>query len=142
MQISQVIQSHREYLKSFAKETSAQSYEHLYRNLLSDFPGREIQTITAEEAFNFLNRLTEGKQQATKRLRYQQLKAIINFSINSLDITMKQVCSSQMLKTAFRAPKKVRRELPDKETIDMIIYRTTNKRDRTFFETEIRLSCW
>ena len=141
MQISQVINSHKEYLKSFAKETSRQSYEHLYRNFMSDFPGREIQTITAEEAFTFLNKLTEGKQQATKRLRYQQLKAIINFAINSLDITMKQICSSQMLKTAFRAPKKIRKELPDREVIDMIIYRTDNKRDKNFFECLVRSGC-
>ena len=43
---------------------------------------------------------------------------------------MKQVCSTPALRTAFRAPKRIQKQLPDKEVIDTIIYRTDNLRDK------------
>src|SRR3989344_8984852 len=43
---------------------------------------------------------------------------------------MKQICASPMLKNAFRAPKKVRKELPDRDTIFEMIYKTDNERDK------------
>lgn len=138
MNLNQAISSHRQYLKSFAKENSRLAYEHLYNNLLREFPERDIESLTSEEAFNFLNKLTNGTAQATKRLRYQQLKALINFAINNLDVPMKQICSSPMLKQAYRAPKGIQKQLPDKEVIDAIIYRTDSVRDRLFFETLTR----
>lgn len=134
MQLTQAITAHRAYLKSFAKETSQQAYEYLYTMLLKQFADREIESVTSEELFNFLNSLTEGKAQATKRLRFQQTKALFNHVINNLGVTMKHPCLSPMLKQTFRAPKRLQRQLPERETIDEILYKTESDRDRVALE--------
>ena len=134
MNIQDAITAHKNYLKTFAKPTSCASYDHLYRFLLQRFPNKTIESFTAQEIFDFLNDLTKERSQATRRLRFQQIKSILNFAINNLEIVMKNPCSTPMLSTSFRAPKHSPRELIDKEMMDTIIYRTDDSRDRSILE--------
>lgn len=134
MQLSQAIASHRQYLKSFAKATSQAAYSHLYNLMLERFPNREIESLTSEEIFNFLNSITEGRAQATKRLRFQQTKALFNHCIQNLEMTMRNPCGTPMLSQTFRAPKRIQRQLPDKDTINEIIYKTDEPRARLILE--------
>jgi integrase len=138
MKLADAIESHKAYLKTFAKPTSQDAYNHLYYYIKKRFPEREIESLTAQESFDFLNEITKGRSQAMKRLRYQQIKSILNFAINNLDITMKNICTTPMLSTAFRAPKRSPRQLIGKEEMDTIIYRTDSLRDRLILELGAR----
>lgn len=138
MKLADIISSHAQYLKTFAKPTSQAAYNHLYDHLKKRFPEKEIESFTSQEIFDFLNDLTKGRSQATRRLRYQQIKSIINFAINNCDVTLKNPSSAPMLATSFRAPKRSPRQLIDKEEMDTIIYKTDNLRDRLILELGAR----
>ena len=138
MKLSDAIQLHKDYLASFAKPTSRAAYHHLYVHFLKAFPSKELESFTAQEIFDFLNQITQGRMQATRRLRFQQIKSILNFGINNLELNFKNPCGTPMLSTSFRAPKRSPRDLIDKETMDTVIYRTDNLRDRLILELGAR----
>src|SRR3989338_4732479 len=138
MKLSDAIQLHKDYLASFAKPTSRAAYHHLYVHFLKAFPSKELESFTAQEIFDLLNQITQGRMQATRRLRFQQIKSILNFGINNLELNFKNPCGTPMLSTSFRAPKRSPRDLIDKETMDTVIYRTDNLRDRLILELGAR----
>ncbi|MBI2027954.1 MAG: site-specific integrase [Deltaproteobacteria bacterium] len=134
MELSHVIKQHREYLQSFAKETSCGAYNHLYSHMLKRFPEKNLEDFTSQDLFDFLNWLTENRSQATKRMRFAQVKAMFNFAITSLSLNIKNPCTIPLLTNSFRAPKRSPKQLIDKEQMDTIIYRTDSLRDRLILE--------
>ena len=82
--------------------------------------------------------LTKDNKQATKRNRYSVLSAFYNFSINTGLPSLANPCNTTVIKKIFRRPPPIQWQIVDKDTIDEIIFRTTDKRNRLMLELMAR----
>jgi len=82
----------------------------------------------------FLLSLTKNNKQATKRNRYSVLSSFYNFSINTALPSLANPCNSAIIKKIFKRPHAIQWQIVDKETVDEIIFRTTNIRNRLMLE--------
>jgi integrase len=95
-------------------------------------------SITHEEVLAFLLTLTKNNKQATKRNRYSVLASFYNFSINTALPALTNPCNTAVIKKIFRRPQPIQWQIVGKETIDEIIFRTTNLRNRLMLELMAR----
>lgn len=86
----------------------------------------------------FLLSLTKNNKQATKRNRYSVLSSFYNFSINTALPALTNPCNSTILRKIFKRPQPVQWQIVDKETVDEIIFRTMNARNRLMLELMAR----
>ena len=86
----------------------------------------------------FLLSLTKNNKQATKRNRYSVLSAFYNFSINNALPALINPCNTAVIKKIFKRPQTIQWQIVDKETIDEIIFRTMNIRNRIMLELMAR----
>ena len=82
MQVSEAIKHFLEYHKSHSKENSVRAYKLVLSQLCKEFGAENLEILTTEKILSFLNRITEGKKQQTKRTRYSHLLAFFNFIKN------------------------------------------------------------
>lgn len=87
---------------------------------------------------DFLMSLTKNNKQATKRNRYSVLSSFYNFSINTASPDLSNPCNTTVIKKIFKRPQAVQWQIVDKETVDEIIFRTTNVRNRLMLELMAR----
>jgi len=102
------------------------------------YEGREIASLSSEEIYTFLEDLTQQVARSTARLRYAQLAAIFNFAIERCSSRTPNPCQSLLLRKTFRGPKPSLRRILDRDTIDELIYRTTDLRTRLLLELQAR----
>jgi integrase len=86
----------------------------------------------------FLNQITEGKKQTTKRTRYSCLKAFFNLIRNTLDPTLQNPCNVPMLRKLFKWARNPWPSILEKEEVDEIIFRTQESRNRLLLELMAR----
>jgi len=89
-----------------------------------------LASISQEEVLDFLLTLTKDNKQATKRNRYSILSSFYNFSINKGLPSLANPCNSIVIKKIFKRPPPIQWQTVDKGTIDEIIVRTMDKRNR------------
>jgi integrase/recombinase XerD len=94
--------------------------------------------VTSDEILSFLNQLTEGKKQQTKRTRYSHLSALFNFIKNNFDHNIQNPCDTPMLRKLFRARPYFNWNIIEKETMDEVIFRTSKPRNRLILELMAR----
>jgi integrase/recombinase XerD len=82
--------------------------------------------------------LTKDNKQATKRNRYSVLSSFYNFSINTGLPSLVNPCNTTVIKKIFKRPPPIQWQIVDKDTIDEIIFRTTDKRNRLMLELMAR----
>ena len=82
--------------------------------------------------------LTKGNKQATKRNRYSVLSSFYNFSINSALPALTNPCNTPVIKKIFKRPQAIQWQIVDKETVDEIIFRTMDTRNRLMLELMAR----
>lgn len=82
--------------------------------------------------------LTKDNKQATKRNRYSVLSSFYNFSINTALPALTNPCNAPVTKKIFKRPQAIQWQIVDKETIDEIIFRTVNTRNRLMLELMAR----
>ncbi len=87
---------------------------------------------------DFLLRLTKENKQATRRNRYSVLSSFYNFSISSSLPALVNPCNASIMKKIFKRPHTTQWKIVDKETVDEIIFRTTDKRNRLMLELMAR----
>jgi integrase len=97
-----------------------------------------VNEISSDEILTFLNMITEGRKQQTKRTRYSHLTAFFNFIRNNIDPNYQNPCSSRILKKMFRANSIIHWDILEKETVDEIIFRITKPRNRLMLELMAR----
>ena len=88
--------------------------------------------------YEFLHGLTQHAARSTARLRYAQLTALFTFAIDRLGLPTSNPCQSPLLRKTFRVPKSPPRQILDRDTIDELIYRTTDLRTRLLIELQAR----
>jgi len=82
--------------------------------------------------------MTKDKRQATKRNRYPVLVSFHNFSINTGLPALTNPCNGFVIRKIFKRPQAIQWNIVDKETVDEIIFRTTNARNRLLLELMAR----
>ena len=82
--------------------------------------------------------LTKDNKQATKRNRYSVLSSFYNFSINNDLPALTNPCNTAVIKKIFKRPHAIQWQIVDKDTVDEIIFRTTNIRNRLMLELMAR----
>lgn len=87
---------------------------------------------------DFLLHLTKENKQATRRNRYSVLSSFYNFSINNSLPALANPCNTSMMKKIFKRPQTTQWRIVDKETVDEIIFRTTDRRNRLMLELMAR----
>ncbi|MDR3631162.1 MAG: hypothetical protein P4L42_12600, partial [Desulfocapsaceae bacterium] len=102
------------------------------------FGKRDLASVSQEEVLEFLLSLTKNSKQATKRNRYSVLASFYNFSINTGFPTLTNPCNSSVIRKIFKRPQAIQWNIVDKETIDEIISRTMNTRNRLMLELMAR----
>ena len=83
-------------------------------------------------------KFTEGRKPQTKRIRFSHLTAFFNFMRNNFDCDFKNPCDSQMLRKLFRPKAIAHWDIIEKDTVDEIIFRTNNVRNRIMLELMAR----
>ena len=107
-------------------------------NFNQEFGKREMRDINSDEILSFLNRITEGTKQQTKRTRYAHLTAFFNFIRSNIDQDLHNPCDTPILKKLFRNTGLARWNTIEKDTIDEIIFRTEKTRNRLMLELMAR----
>ncbi len=120
------------------KKNTIRNYEYTLRRFSDQFTERELGSITPDEILLFLTQITEGSKQATKRVRYSLLKAFFNFIKNTVDSNLQNPCDTPILSKIFKAPKPVQWSILGKETVDEIIFRQMDIRNRLILELMAR----
>jgi len=87
---------------------------------------------------DFLTRINANAKHNTKHLRYTLLKTFFNFVKNNIDETISNPCETPMLKKLFRTKKSTPWTILEKETVDEMIFKTANPRDRILLELMAR----
>ena len=128
---------------STTRRTQGKNTIESYSTTLSKFyveigKDRQLDTISSEEVLSFLNKITEGGKQQTKHGRYSHLKAFFNFIKINFDSTLQNPCDTPMLRKLYRPGKPNHWSIVEKETIDEIIFRTTQARNRLILELMAR----
>jgi len=103
-----------------------------------EFSDKDLEEVTSDEILSFLNQLTEGRKQQTKRTRYSHLSALFNFMKNNFDHNLQNPCDTPMLKKLFRAKGTTHWNIIEKETVDEIIFKTSKPRNRVMLELMAR----
>jgi integrase len=104
----------------------------------SQFGKRDLASVSQQEVMDFLLRLTKDNKQATRRNRYSVLSSFYNFSINSSLPALANPCNASMMKKIFKRPQTIQWRIVDKETVDEIIFRTIDRRNRLLLELMAR----
>lgn len=82
--------------------------------------------------------LTPKSKQVTKKNRYSELSSFYNFSINTALPALTNPFKTAVIKNIFKHPQSIQWQIVDKETIDGIIFRTTNTLNRLMLELMVR----
>ena len=99
---------------------------------------QQLSELTVDTILDFLNQLTDGCKPQTKCIRYGHLSAFFNFIKNNVISDFISPCDSKILRKLFRLQITVHWDILEKETVDEIIFRTTNARDWLMLELMAR----
>ncbi len=138
MTLHEAIELFKDHQKDNAKEKTWESYGYLFRNLETLLEDGPLDAVWAQDLYQFLLLLTEGRARSTARLRYAQLKSFFNHVIEGTHTSMTNPCNDPLLSKTFRAPRVKQREIIGREVVDEIIYRCTKTRDRLILELQAR----
>ena len=138
MTVQKAIEHFREHQRASLKRRTQEGYKNLLERFQSEFCDRDVESIKGEELCRFLETCTEGLARSTRRLRYAQLRAIFNFVIDTFEMNIKNPCCVPQLFKSFKNMQQRPREILDKETVDEIIFNSTNTRDRLILELQAR----
>jgi len=138
MNISQAVTMWETYQKGNLKPNTLRAYHTILTKFSAQFAERDCHDLSTDEILSFLNTLTEHTKQQTKRTRYAHLSSFFNFIRHTIDHTFTNPCDTPMMRKLFRARTITPWNLIEKETIDEIIFRTANPRNRLILELMAR----
>jgi integrase/recombinase XerD len=138
MKVSKAIKICLDYHQNHSKPNTVRSYGAILKKFGLIFGDKDLEEISSEDILTFLDTITDGTKQQTRRTRYSHLAAFFNFIINNIDERIQNPCANQLLKKLYKANTPVQWDSFEKETIDEIIFRTTKLRHRLILELMAR----
>ena len=138
MQVSKAASIWLDYHRSNSKPSTAKAYEVISSKFCIQFGELNLDELTSDQVLSFLNRLTEGLKQETRRTRYSHLSAFFIFFRNDIDHDFINPTDNPMIKKLFRAKYTAHWNTIDKDVIDEIIFKTSEPRNRLMLELMAR----
>ncbi len=138
MKISRAVDFHLQYHRANSEKNTFKTSQLVLSKFAARFCDRELASISQEEVLDFLLNLTKHNKHTMKRYRYSVLSSFYNFSINTGLPSLANTCNTTIIKKIFKRPPAIQWQIVDKDTIDEIIFRTTNKRNRLMLELMAR----
>lgn len=105
---------------------------------MQSFEERELESLSSQEVYGFLQTLTRHAPPSTARLRYAQVTALFAFAIERVELAVPNPCHAPLLRKTFRSPRPPLRPSLDRDAIDELICRTTALRTRLLLELQAR----
>jgi len=127
-----------DYHKTHSKKATVRAYEWVINKFCEKFGGHDLKELLPDEILTFLNLITNGRKSQTKRVRFAHLTAFFNFIKINVDSNIDNPCDSPMLRKLFRPKAIVHWDIIEKDTVDEIIFRTNNVRNRLMLELMAR----
>jgi integrase len=138
MNVSQASKIWLEYHRAHSKHNTVRAYQFTIEKFNQDFANRNLNEVSTDDILDFMSKFNEGRKPQTKRIRFSHLTAFFNFIGNNFDCELKNPCDSQMLRKLFRPKTIVHWDIIEKDTVDEIIFRTDNVRNRLMLELMAR----
>jgi len=138
MKVSKAIKICLDYHQNHSKPNTVRSYGAILTKFGLIFGDKDLEEISSEDILTFLDKITDGTKQQTRRTRYSHLAAFFNFIINNIDERIQNPCANQLLKKLYKANTPVQWDSFEKETIDEVIFRTIKLRNRLILELMAR----
>jgi len=138
MNVSQASKIWLDYHRAHSKENTVRAYEFTIAKFNQNFENLNLNEVSTDDIFDFMTQITEGKKPQTKRVGFSHLTAFFNFMGNNFDGDFKSPCGSPMLRKLLRPKAVVHWDIIEKETVDEIIFRTDNVRNRLMLELMAR----
>ena len=127
-----------DYHRAHSKKNTVRAYEFTIAKFNQNLANRNLKEVSTDDILDFMTQITEGRKPQTKRIRFSHLTAFFNFLRTNFDGDIKNTCDSQMLRKLFRPKTIVHWDIIEKETVDEIIFRTNNLRNRLILELMAR----
>lgn len=138
MKVSQAVDYCLNYHRQNSKMSTLGNYDFILSRFKTQFEQREISSITQDEIITFLSSISEKCNQTTKRFRYCILNAFFNLIKNTVDENIKNPCDTVMLRKIFRHSRGKQWTMPERETVDEMIFKTDKPRNRIMLELMAR----
>jgi integrase len=138
MNVSQASKIWLEYHRAHSKHNTVRAYQFTIEKFNQNFGNRNLNEVSTDDVLDFMTKFTEGRKPQTKRIRFSHLTAFFNFIRNNFDCDFKNPCDSKMLRKLFRPKANVHWDIIEKDTVDEIIFRTDNVRNRLMLELMAR----
>ena len=138
MKVSQASKIWLEYHRAHSRPNTVRAYEFTVEKFNQNFANLNIKGVSTDDILDFMTQIAEGRKPQTKWIRFSHLTAFLNFLKNNFDGDIKNPCDSQMLRKLFRTKTIVHWDIIEKETVDEIIFRTDNVRNRLILELMAR----
>jgi integrase len=138
MNVSQASKIWLEYHRAHSKHNTVRAYQFTIEKFNQNFGNRNLNEVSTDDVLDFMTKFTKGRKPQTKRIRFFHLTAFFNFMRNNFDCDFKNPCDSQMLRKLFRPKAAVHWDIIEKDTVDEIIFRTDNVRNRLMLELMAR----
>jgi len=138
MKVSQASKIWLDYHRAHSKHNTIRAYKFTITRFNQNFADLNLNEVSTDDILDFMTKFTEGLKPQTKRVRFSHLNAFFNFMRNNLDCDFKKPCDSQMLRKLFRPKANVHWDNIEKDTVDEIIFRTDNVRNRLMVELMAR----
>jgi len=138
MNVSQASKIWLDYHRAHSKKNTVRAYEFTIAKFNQNFANLNLNEVSTDNILDFMTQFTEDRKPQTKRIRFSHLTAFFNFLRNNFDGDLQNPCDSPMLRKLSR-PKAVGHwDIIEKETVDEIIFRTDNVRNRLMLELMAR----
>ena len=138
MKVSKASKIWLDYHHTNSKKNTYRSYSVVMGKFCAVFGDHQLSELTTGNVMDFLNQVTDGCKPQTKRIRFAHLAAFFNFIKNNLISDFVSPCDSKMLRKLYRPKATIQWDILEKETVDEIIFRTTNVRNRLMLELMAR----
>ena len=138
MNVSQASKIWLDYHRAHSKHSTVRAYDFTITKFNQHFSNLSINEVSTDNILDFMTKFTEGRKPQTKRIRFSHLTAFFNFLKNNFDCNINNPCDSPMLRKLFRPKAIVHWDIIEKETVDEIIFRTDNLRNRLMLELMAR----
>ena len=138
MKVSKAAKIWIDYHRANSRKNTVRAYKGTIVKFTNIFSDKDITDIDTDDVLSFLTELTDGRKQQTKKIRYSHLKSFFSFAKTNLEPDLNDPCDNPMMKKIFRTKASTHWNIIEKDTVDEVIFRTTNIRNRIILELMAR----
>jgi integrase/recombinase XerD len=134
----QAVDFHLQYHRANPKKNTIKTCEFVLTRFTTRFDNRDLASISQEEVLDFLLSLTKNNKQATKKKPILGTRIFLQFQHQYRLARSHQSLQHGRDQKIFKHPQAIQWNIDDKETVDEIIFRTMNTRNRLMLELMAR----